>query len=162
MSANNYDFHLLVIPEDDANRQIMIGFNNHLEINSRRIHVENVAGGWLKAFETFQSDHVAPMCKLDKRHVLILIDFDHHLERLEIAKGYIPEKMRDRVFVLGCLSEPERLRAATGLSKEKLGEALADCCMNDQGVLWQNALLAHNQDELNRMKSSICSHLRAW
>lgn len=160
MSANKYDHHLLVIPEDDANRQIMTGFNTHRNVNSRQIQVEPVADGWLKAFETFQSDHVRKMGELDKRHVLILIDFDNHPERLEKAKEYIPETLRDRVFVLGCLSEPEEIRSATGMSKEELGEALADACLSGLGDVWKNPILAHNQVELERMKNTICRHLR--
>ena len=161
MSANKYDFHLLVIPEDDANRQIMTGFNTHLNINAHQIQVEPVAGGWLKALETFKSDHTRKMDDLDKRHVLILIDFDNHLERREMAKEYIPENLRDRVFVLGCLSEPEMIRSATGLSKEGLGEALAEACLHGHGDVWENSILAHNQKELARMQNTICHHLRS-
>ena len=161
MSANKYDHHLLVIPEDEANRQIMTGFNTHLDVNSRRIQLEPVAGGWLKALETFKSDHVGGMCALDKRHVLILIDFDDHPERIEKAKEYIPDNLTDRVFVLGCLSEPEGLSSATGMSKEKLGEELAEACLSGQGDVWRNAILAHNQNELERMKKTVCRHLRS-
>jgi hypothetical protein len=159
--SNKYDPHLLVIPEDETNRQIITGFNTHLDVNSRRIQVEPVAGGWIKALETFKSDHIAGMSKYDKRHVLILIDFDDHPERLENAKKYVPENLKDRVFILGCLSEPEKLRGATGMGKETLGEALAEACLSGRNELWQNELLAHNQVELDRMKSSICLHLRS-
>ncbi len=161
MSANKYDPHLLVIPEDDANRQIMTGFNNHLDVNSRQIQIEPVAGGWLKALETFKSDHVRGMETLDKRHVLILIDFDGHPDRLERAREYIPENLGARVFVLGCLSEPEKVRSATGMSKEELGEALAEACLSGQSGVWNNAILAHNQEELEKMKNTICRHLRS-
>jgi hypothetical protein len=159
--SNKYDHHLLIIPEDEANRQIMTGFNTHLDVNSRRIQVEPVAGGWKKALEVFKSDHVAAMVKYDKRHVLILIDLDEHIERLEEAKNYIPENLRERVFVMGCLDEPERVRAAIGTSKEELGESLAEACLRGHGEVWQNEILAHNQEELGRMKSTICRHLRS-
>ncbi len=149
-----------MIPEDDANRQIITGFMNHDDIDHRRIHVEPVAGGWLEALDKFQSDHVTSMGKLDQRHVLILIDFNNHPERLDKAAEYIPSSLRDRVFVLGCLDEPEAIRNATGLTKEQLGEALAGDCINDNGGLWQNAILAHNQAELARMKQAICRDLR--
>lgn len=49
MAANRYRRHLLVIPEDDANRQIMIGFVLGLSVNSRLVQVEPPAGGWLRA-----------------------------------------------------------------------------------------------------------------
>lgn len=159
--SNKYLPHLLVIPEDDANRQIITGFMNHNDIDHRRIHVEPVAGGWKKALEVFKDAHVTPMGSFDKRHVLILIDFDNHPERLNKAAEYIPGPLRDRVFVLGCLDEPETIRKATGLTKEQLGEALAGDCMDGSGGLWQNPILAHNQAELARMKQAICSDLRA-
>lgn len=159
--SNKYDYHLLIIPEDEANRQIMTGFNTHLDVNSRRIQVEPVAGGWKKALEVFKSDYVAAMVRYDKRHVLILIDLDEHIERLEEAKKYIPKNLRERVFVMGCLDEPERVRSAIGKSKEELGELLAEACFRGHGEVWQNAMLAHNQEELERMKSTICRHLRS-
>lgn len=157
--SNKYEHHLLVIPEDEANRQILTGFNTHLDVNSRRIQIEPVAGGWKKALETFKNDHVIGMGKYKKRHVLIVIDFDGHPERLEMAKDYIPENLRERVFVLGCLSEPERIREVTGMTKEQLGEALAEGCVSGQGDVWSNEILAHNETELERMKRTICSRL---
>ncbi len=161
MSANKFDPHLLVIPEDDANRQIMTGFKNHLKVNSSRIQVERVAGGWIKALETFASDHIAGMNKYNKRHILIMIDFDGHIERFQSAQRYIPANLRDRVFVLGCLSEPENVRSVTGMTKEELGEALAEACIGGEGDWWCSEILAHNEAELERMKLKICPHLGA-
>ena len=162
MSANKYKPHLVVIPEDNANRQVITGFMNHNDIDHRRIHVEPVADGWKKALEVFKNEHVQPMDKFGQRHVLILIDMDDKQEdRLRRAKEYIPEALGDRVFVLGCRGEPEAIRKATGLTKEQLGEALAGDCMDGSGGLWQNPILAHNQAELARMKQAICSDLRA-
>jgi hypothetical protein len=159
--SNKYEPHLLVIPEDEANRQILTGFNTHLDVNSRRIQVEPVAGGWKKALEKFKSDHITGMNRYDRRHVLIVIDFDRHPERLEMARDYIPENLRERVFVLGCLSEPERIREVTGMTKEQLGEALAEACVCGQGDVWNSEMLLHNETELERMKRTICPHLRS-
>lgn len=159
--SNKYDHHLLVIPEDEANRQIMTGFNTHLDVNSRRVQVEPVAGGWKKALELFARDYVSGMVKYDKRHVLILIDLDENIERLQEAKSFVPADLRGRVFIMGCLDEPERMREATGMSKEGLGEALADACLSGHGDVWSNSMLAHNQEELERMNKTICRHLRS-
>jgi hypothetical protein len=156
MSANKYEHHLLVIPEDEANRQIMTGFNTHLDVNSHRIQVEPVAGGWLEALEKFKHNHVPGMIRYEKRHVMILIDFDNRIDRIDQAKEYIPENLKERVFILGCLSE---LRGATGMGKEALGEALADACIGGNEELWDNEILAHNRAEMERMKNSICRHL---
>jgi 5S rRNA maturation endonuclease (ribonuclease M5) len=157
--SNKYVPHLLVIPEDEANRQIITGFASHSEVDNRRIHVEPVACGWIRALEHFQSNHLRGMKKYENRHVMILIDFDDREDRLEKAKEYIPENMRSRVYVMGCLSEPERIRAATRMSKSQFGEAIAEACLSGNEDLWQKDILAHNRAELERMKSSICPHI---
>ncbi len=157
--SNKYVPHLLVIPEDEANRQIMTGFVSHLEVDNRRITVEPVACGWIKALEQFRINHLMGMAKYENRHVMILIDFDGRENRLEKAKEYIPENMRSRVYVMGCLSEPEKIRAATRMSKSQLGEAIAEACLRGNEDLWKTDILAHNRAELERMKSSICPHI---
>lgn len=160
MSANKYQRHLLVIPEDDANRDIVTGFRNHRSVDSRQIQVANVAGGWKKAAEKFVQDYAQPMReKFRMRHVLILIDFDERENRFESVQKMIPEDLRNRVFIMGCQDEPERVRASTGLTKEKLGEALAQACVSGESGLWGNQILAHNLPELRRMQTTICRDL---
>ncbi len=159
MSANKYQPHLLVIPEDDANRDIVTGFRGHLSVESHQIQVENVAGGWTDARDVFVKEHVSGMRKYDKRHVLILIDFDEQEDRFDQVWSKIPEDLRGRVFIMGCQDEPERVRASTGLTKEKLGEALAEACSNGTDDVWGHEILAHNLPELQRMRTTICPHL---
>lgn len=160
MSTNKYQPHLLVIPEDDANRQIMTGFRNHPGVDSRRIHIEPVAGGWREALDVFSSEHTAAMKNLPRRHVLLLIDFDGQTEsRRTYAEDNIPHDLRGKVFVIGSATEPERLRSTTGKSYETIGRELADACLSDSETLWDSALLRHNINELTRMKSTICPHL---
>lgn len=160
MSANKYLPHLLVIPEDDANRDIVTGFRNHHSVKSWQIQVENVAGGWKKAADTFVEEYAKPMKeKFEMRHVLILIDFDERENRFEYVRNMIPEDLRNRVFIMGYQDEPERVRAATGLTKEKLGEALAEACASGTDGLWANEILVHNRPELQRMRETICRHL---
>ncbi len=160
MSANKHLPHLLVIPEDDANHDIMVGFRNHLAVNSRQIQVANVANGWVKALDTFVDDHAELMRrKFVQRHVLILIDLDGKENRLDHALGRIPEDLRSRVFVMGCRVTPEKLSANLGMSKEKIGEALAQECLSGGTEVWQSEMLAHNQTELQRMRMTICQNL---
>lgn len=163
MSANRFDYHLVAIPEDDANRQILNGFRNHLGVNSQKIQSEHSAGGWMKVLDNFKADHVPGMVKFPKRYLLMLIDFDGDVDRLETAQNYIPEGLKDRVFVLGCLHEPEELCAKVRLSKEAIGEALANACIVDETAgeedLWHHSELKHNRAELERMKGTICIHL---
>jgi len=161
MSLNNYLPHLLVIPEDDANRDIVTGFINHVSVNSRKIKVENVAGGWKKASDKFVEEYAEPMRKkFDKRHVLILIDLDGNTSRLKDEQDKIPEDLKDRVFVIGSQITPEKLSANLGgMSKEKIGEALADECAGRDGTIWQSEMLAQNLPELERMRATIYPHL---
>lgn len=161
MSANQYLPHLLVIPEDDANRDIVNGFRSHLSVKSRQIQVENVAGGWGKALELFVDAHAEPMRhgRLKARHILILIDLDGRTNRIEEARQKVPADLTDRVFIMGSLQTPEKLAAALGISKEKIGEALTDECLGDRSNVWSDSQLRHNLPELKRMQASICADL---
>ncbi len=67
----------------------------------------------------------------------------------------IPEDLRERVFILGVWSEPEQLKKNLGQSFEKIGESLAQACINDDDELWQHELLKHNLKEIERMKPSV-------
>ncbi|RUS94258.1 hypothetical protein [Trichormus variabilis] len=58
MSINKYEQHILVLPEDDANRQIAIGFINDLNVNNRAAQVLPIADGWTKVIDKFSNDHV--------------------------------------------------------------------------------------------------------
>ena len=59
MSANKNKLHVLVLPEDDANRQMLNGFL--LEFPTRQIQGLPVAGGWKKVLSQFNSNEVAGM-----------------------------------------------------------------------------------------------------
>lgn len=60
MRLNKYRPHLLVLPEDDANRQIANGFILHPNVNSRAIQVLPPSGGWRKVLEDFRNVHAPP------------------------------------------------------------------------------------------------------
>lgn len=61
MSINHYQPHIFVLPEDDANRQIVNGFILDLNLNSRAIQVLPPAGGWTKVVEKFTNDYASTM-----------------------------------------------------------------------------------------------------
>ncbi len=61
MSVNKYYPHLLVLPEDDANRQLANGFLLDPSLMARRIQVIEEVGGWMQVLEHFISDHVNGM-----------------------------------------------------------------------------------------------------
>jgi len=159
MSADLYAPHLLVIPEDDANRHIVNGFMKHMSIKFRQIQIEAVANGWSKALKVFSETHIRSMRKYAQRYVLILIDSDGRKDRIARAKRGIPPDLADRVFIMGSLTTPEKLAATLGMSREQIGEAIANECRDRRCEIWSNALLAHNLPEWRRMQDSVCPAL---
>jgi len=122
MSGNKSLPHVKVLPEDDANRQLALGFGGHTAVDTGSIQVLRVARGWLRVLELFESVHVREMDRHPRRYMVLLIDFDGQPNRLALARAKIPAHLLDRVFVLGVLTEPEELRASIG-SYEKIGLA---------------------------------------
>lgn len=162
MRVNKYQPHLLVLPEDDANRQIANGFILNPNINEPAIQVMPIANGWGKVVDDFKENHISEMRKLSQRMIVLLIDFDRNGERLSYVSSQIPEDLKDRVFVLGVLSEPEDLKRikkkfeSIGTGKlEQIGETLAKDCSDNTNELWGHDLLKHNKTELERMILSV-------
>jgi len=85
----------------------------------------------------------------------LLIDFDEDTARLNYVKHQIPDDLKNRVFILGVLSEPESLKRDIKKSFEKIGEALAKDCSDNTNELWGHNLLIHNKAELARLISSV-------
>ncbi|MBD6619600.1 hypothetical protein FNW02_28220 [Komarekiella sp. 'clone 1'] len=155
MGINKYQPHVFVLPEDDANRQIANGFLLDLNLNSCAIQVLPEARGWEDVVEKFTNDYASTMRQFLKRTIVLLIDFDEDEDRLIYVKHQIPEDLIDRVFVIGVLSEPEKLRKDINKNFEKIGEALAKDCSNNTDKLWGHNLLKHNKTELDRMILSV-------
>ena len=156
MTVNRYKPHLLIVPEDDANKDLALGFfRGAWDIKARSFYVEDVAGGWGSA-----RDRLGSLCEKMKqdrfRHVLVLVDFDQSATRREEVLRDVPEECRDRVYVLGVWSEPEALQAALGhASREKIGEALARECEDGTDAHWSHELLSHNAAEVARLRPLI-------
>jgi hypothetical protein len=153
MSLNKYKPHVYVLPEDDANRQLANGFLLRLGDNNLQVLPE--VGGWIALLECFVNDHAAGMTRYPYRFMVLLIDFDGHPERLEFAKAKISEDLEERVFVLGVLSEPERLRGALSLSYESIGACVAQECHERTDTIWRHELLSHNASELERLNARV-------
>ncbi len=160
MSANKYLPHVLVLPEDDANRELANGF--HLRVDStrqRQMQVLPVAGGWNEVLERFKSQHVTAMDNYPQRFMVLLLDFDAKEDRLKSAKAAIPAHLADRVFVLGAWSKPEDLKKGLG-GFEQIGSAMADDCHEETDTTWGHDLIRHNASELERLrKHDVCSIL---
>jgi hypothetical protein len=156
VSVNNYKPHLLVLPEDDADRQLADGF--HLEVDwsrQRQMQVLRVAGGWREVLKRFNEGEVQGMEKWSERFMALLIDFDRNEDRLEIAKAAVPAHLTERVFVLGARTEPEDLRKAKLGDYEAIGSALAKDCREETDSTWGHPLLQHNANELARLGEKV-------
>ncbi len=126
---NKYAFHIYVIPEDDADRQIADGFVLHHEVTTARIQVMPLARGWRNVLKTFQDEYIQTLRNYSQAHVVMLIDFDGHVEtrKAEFDQA-IPDDLKARVFVLGSKNDPETLKRSLNISFEEIGESLANDC----------------------------------
>ncbi len=153
---NKYDDHLLIVPEDEPNEEMANGFVEHHSVVDRRIMVLERARGWLPAVESLERSLAQSMRNYPKRRVLLVIDFDNENNRREYVEPMIPADIRDRVFVLGTLSNPEELKAAlNGQSYERIGRLLAEDCLRHTDTTWSHPLLEHNKGELTRLREQV-------
>lgn len=86
--------------------------------------------------------------------MVLLIDFDGQAGRLNEAKARIPERLNDRVFVLGAWTEPEALKADLD-SYDAIGAAMANDCREDTDKTWRHKLLQHNVNEIDRLREPV-------
>jgi hypothetical protein len=155
MGVNKHRPHVFVLPEDDANRQLANGFVLDPCLRfPRQIYILPVAGGWTHGLDRFLSDEAADMQNWPDRYMVLLLDFDNFERRLDTAKNKIPARLRERVFVLGVWSEPEKLKPDLG-PLETIGSALARDCRNETNATWDHELLRHNAAELARLRESV-------
>ncbi len=148
---NRYQPHVFVLPEDDASRQLANGFINHFAVDQNKIQILPPAGGWLDVCKKFASDHLADMERYPERLMILMIDFDNDAARHE--KMHIPPGLRDRIFVIGVLSELEKFKAAR--SYDVIAHELAENCATDQYRAWDDPLLRHNASELLRLRRLV-------
>ncbi len=154
MKVNKHKPHVLLLPEDDANRQLANGFCLSLP-ESTNIRVLDPSGGWIKVLDDFENNHIRIMHNNSFQHIVLLIDFDNHLERLESVQSRIPPDIEDRVFILGALIEPEDLKRAGLGNLEEIGSALARDCREDTSNVWDHEQLRHNAIQLARLREHV-------
>lgn len=156
MSANRYRPHVLVLPEDDANRQLANGFE--LSLDTSQVQVLDVAGGWGHARDKLLDVHTKEMRRFPHRFFILMIDSDNDETRIPRIRESIPEDIAARVFVLGVLSEPEDLTRQKLGSFETIGRTLAEDFKQGAHGLWTHDLLKHNVAELSRLRRVYCAH----
>jgi hypothetical protein len=166
MATNNYKPHLLVLTEDDANRSVLLGFKMTLK-DAALFRLEPVCGGWEKVIATYLEEQVPMMARFNARYVLLVIDFDNKgRNRLDYVREAIPEKYRERTFVMGCAHEVEPTVSAVSKRlaqeahsrpnhKQRLGERLAQECHGNSDDFWLHDSLIHNEPERNRMLRTL-------
>lgn len=161
MSVDKYQPHVLILPEDDANRQMANGFMLYITLNARAIQALPIAGGWLKVREQFIATHITPLRTYQKRHLVLLFDFD--IKNIETRtlhfQNAIPADVRERVYLLGTSDEPEAMKRDCKLTFEEIGKQLAKACAEEEPGLWNHPMLQHNQSELERLKQNVTSFL---
>jgi hypothetical protein len=148
---NSYKPHILVLPEDEADRHLANGFFCHPDLTIQNYHIEKPSRGWNKVLAEFTENQITPMRKFEGRLLVLLIDFDKSRSRIDLFHEAIPDDLKDRVFVLGVWSQPESLAAPHGnKGLEQHGNNLADdCANNNRQRYWQTPLFKHNLVELN-------------
>ena len=154
MSPNCYQPHLLVIPEVKANQDIVNGFLLHVEYNARQLQVLDLANGWSKGKDKLLELSEGNLAKNKNAHALLLIDHDGDPARGFNIKAQISDDVKDRVFVIGVLSEPEELKSANQ-KYERIGGLIADGCKDNNSEFWQHELLVHNLEEVQRLSEAF-------
>jgi hypothetical protein len=145
--------HISIIPEDDANRQIINGFCEDYRLHLRKIEIQSLAGGWKDAVTRFEDSEIAKMRLYPNRHLILVIDFDKKDNREKDVKEKIPDDLKDRVFVLGSLNKPESIKKLG--TREEIGEGLAKDCYDNTNYFWGHEQLKRNKDELQRMRPIV-------
>lgn len=157
MSVNAFRPHVLVLSEDEANRNIANGFLLDPSLKLRNIQVLPHAGGWQVVLDKFDNELIPRLNKYPDCRVILLIDFDNDFNnRSVVVSDKIPGPLKNRVFLLGTAKEPECLKAQLGQSFEEIGKTLSEACANNrQSSLWQHQHLKHNQPELMRLIADV-------
>ena len=156
MSANRYKPHVLLIPEDEADRELAFGFSYHPALAQRILDIRPPAGGWSHVIHVFESEYVSHLRKHRGAHVVLLIDFDEKGEnRRSTCEARIPDDLKPRTFLIGTSDAPEDLKRELNLTLEQIGTALADDCGRDDLGRWTHPHLVHNVAELRRMLPTV-------
>jgi hypothetical protein len=154
VSVNKYRKHVLVVPEDDAIRQIANGFLLDPSVQTSKVQVLPVAGGWQQVQDDI-GGYAGTMTKYPHTNLLLLIDCDKQRDRIQQMRSLVPHEYSDRVFILGIESEAEDLKRALGVSFEDIGKGLASDCRDDTNKLWGHKLLQDNATEVSRLREYV-------
>lgn len=157
MSADKYKNHIIIIIEDDKNRQIVNGFTQNLNIvNSRQIETY-VAGGWPNVKKMFIEVYEKRMTTTPYMYLVLVADFDNKEDRYDAIFRVVPDALKDRVMLVGARGEPEDITWSSKL--ETLGRELAEACFRNEEGRWGSEHLCHNLPERERVGNKMRSIL---
>jgi hypothetical protein len=155
--------HVLILPEDAANRDIANGF--YLDVDHQRaLQVLPVQRGWTNVRDALQQTYVPELRRFRCAHLVALIDFDSQPGRHTLFTDdlELPADIAERVFIAGALTEVEDPRRSlvhrhliSPNTLEHIGGALAEECRNGGSLVWGDKLLAHNAVEVARMRTAL-------
>lgn len=160
MATNVYRPHLFILPEDKANHDIANGFRLDLPHTiSHQVKILHFVGGIPAIKASIQSNEAKGLNQYAERFLAVLVDFDGKgKSRYDEIVDTVPLDLRNRVFILGSLQEPENLRSSLVTQNkvdpntwEKIGSLLATDCLTGKAVTWRHEQLKHNRSELNRL-----------
>lgn len=156
MSVNAYEPHLIIVPEDDATRQLANGFEQEVNVGNS-LQVLRPSRGWGRQLDERMRDYCEGLTRYPERRIVLLIDFDGNPDtRRDYVKSQIPEHLAHRVYVIGVSSEAEALkRHCNHKSFEAIGKDLARECSSQTHNLWKDELLSNNQMEIERFDRDV-------
>ncbi|MDO4223899.1 MAG: hypothetical protein Q4D05_07730 [Acinetobacter sp.] len=156
MSVNRYQNYLMVLFEDNAYKDLFLGFDFawHKQIELKPVY-QGFDDVYLQL--TYHNSLICKeLAKYPTAYVLALIDGDLDSQsesKIEQLKNALTQ-YQDRIFIIGSKYEAEHIkRAIIEQGKWKtVGQKLGQSCKNEACALWQNEMLAHNQAEITRLK----------
>lgn len=174
---NEYRPHLKILCEDEINQNFakgfILGLNSYQFLHPQIETIKDVAGGWNKAVNGLNEVWLNQLKQNKYLFLLILIDSDGNSNRLNAVLSTIPNDLKERVFVMGCLDEPETLKQQSHaaikqmdkkekVSDEAVGKVLFQHCKdNPENNLWHSDELKHNLAEIERLKENT-KHFIDW
>lgn len=154
MAPNKYQPHILVLPEDYANAQLINGLILKAEFSKQRqIQVMPWCGGWVKVKEKLLNEYIDYLFRWETGVIILLIDFDGDENRPVDILRDVPTSLKDRIFIFGSRNEPEDIGFG---SLERVGSQLADACSSGEDGLWAHSSFVHNKLELERFRRFSC------
>lgn len=160
MSVNRYQNYLIVLFEDNAYKDLFMGFDFSMQ---KQISLRPVCDGFDSVCIQLTSEKGVLLKELNqfsKAYVLALIDadLDNHpysqRGKIDKLRTSIDNKYQDRIFIIGSKIEAEDIKRAIISQGEwkAVSQKLENSCKNENCELWQDDMLKHNLDEITRLK----------